>query len=171
MKERFRSEESPTAVALVSQIARMRLKPDEALHEYFIRAQELMTRLSDAGERISETIFMALVLNGLPEKFENFVVQESFNPSANFTVLRSRLTNFEESRKQRNGKEEQQNQHVAMPSRGKFEKSSSESKSFCYKNKEKAEESKQLSCYCSGKVGHIAKNCFFEKQSRMSKMW
>ena len=56
LKERFRSEASPTVVALVSQIGRMRLKPDEALQEYFIRAQELMTRLSDAGERISETI-------------------------------------------------------------------------------------------------------------------
>ena len=85
-------------------------------------------------------------------------MQESFNASANFTELRSRLTNFEESRKQRICEEEQQNQHVAMPSRGKFEKSSSKSKSFSYKNKEKAEESKQLNCYCCGKVGHIAKN-------------
>ena len=161
--------ESPTVVALVSQFARMRLKPDEALHEYFIRAQELMTRLSDAGERISETIFMALVLNGFPERFENFVVQETFNPSANFTELRSRLTNFEESRKQRNGEEEQQNQLVAMPSRGKFETSSSKSKNFTYKNKEKAEESKRLSCYCCGKVGHIAKNCFLRNKAECRK--
>ena len=72
LKERFRSEKSPTVVALVSQIARVQLKPDEALHVYFIRTQKLMTRLSDAGEPISVTIFMALVLNGLPEGFENF---------------------------------------------------------------------------------------------------
>ena len=79
LKERFRSEVSPTVVALVSQNTRMRLKPDEALHKYFIRAQELMTRMSNAGERISETIFMAFVLNGLPERFENFVVQDKFS--------------------------------------------------------------------------------------------
>ena len=115
LTERFRSEELPTVVALVSQIARMQLKPDEALHEYFIRAQELMRRLTDAGEHVSETTFMVLVLNGLPERFENSVVQGSFNPSAKFTELRSRLISFDYSRKQRNGEEEQENQHVAMP--------------------------------------------------------
>ena len=83
LNERFKSEESPTVVALVSQIATMQLKPDEALHEHFITAQELMTRLSDAGERISETIFM--VLNGRPERFENFLRRESFNQSTNLT--------------------------------------------------------------------------------------
>ena len=88
LKEKFRSEESPTVVTLVSQVARMQLKPEEALHECFIRAQELMTRLSDAGERISETIFVMLVLNGLPERIGNFVVHESFNPSTNYTELR-----------------------------------------------------------------------------------
>ena len=125
-----RSDESTTVVALVSQIPRMQLKPDEALHEYFIRAQELMTKLDDACERISGMIFMVLVLKGLPERFEKFKVQENFNPSANFTELRSRMTNFEDSCKQRNGEEEQQNQHVAMSSSGKFEKSSSNSRRF-----------------------------------------
>ena len=49
----------------------MQLKPDKALHECFNRAQELMKRLREAGERISETIFvfMALVLDGLQERF------------------------------------------------------------------------------------------------------
>ena len=43
-----------------------------------------MTRLSDAGERISDTLFNALVINGLPEQYEQFVVvQESFQPATN----------------------------------------------------------------------------------------
>ena len=46
------------------------LKPDDTLQEYFIRAQEVMTKLSDAGGCISKTIFMTLVLNGLPKRFE-----------------------------------------------------------------------------------------------------
>ncbi len=65
-----------------------------------------MSRLTEAGEKISETLFNALVVNGLPEKYEHFVVQESFNPAANFTELRTRLLNYDHGRIQRNQAEE-----------------------------------------------------------------
>ena len=61
---------------------------------------------------------MESILKGLPRRFESFVVQEDFNPSDNFPELRSRLTNIEDSHKQRIGEEEQQGQHVAMFWRG-----------------------------------------------------
>ena len=57
-----------------------------------------MSRLTEAGEKISETLFNALVVNGLPEKYEHFIVQESFNPAENFTELRTRQQNFDNSR-------------------------------------------------------------------------
>ena len=65
-----------------------------------------MSRLTEAGENISETLFNASVVNGLPEKYEHFIVQESFNPAANFTELRTRRQNFDDSRFQRNQAEE-----------------------------------------------------------------
>ena len=65
-----------------------------------------MSRLTEAGEKISETLFNALVVNGLPEKYEHFIVQESFNPAENFTELRTRLQNFDDTRLQRDQAEE-----------------------------------------------------------------
>ena len=65
-----------------------------------------MSRLTEAGEKISETLFNALVVNGLPGKYEHFIEQESFSPAANFTELRTRLPNFDDSRFQRNQVEE-----------------------------------------------------------------
>ena len=109
---------------------------------------------------------MTLVLSGLPGRFENFVVQESFNSAANFTELRSRLTNFEDSRKQRNAGDEQ-HQHVAVLSMGKFQ--NSKSKSFSIVNRNKAESSKKLSCYCCGKAGHVAKNGFLREKAECGK--
>ena len=73
-----------------------------------------MSRLSEAGEKISETLFNALIINGLPDKYEHFVVQESFNPASTFTELRTRLQNYEDSRIQRNQTED--NSSVAMHS-------------------------------------------------------
>ena len=56
----------------------------------------MLTRLQEAGEKVSETLFNALVLNGLPMRYESFVIQESFNPDK-AAELRIRLQNFHES--------------------------------------------------------------------------
>ena len=97
--DRFISSERPTVVSLVGQLAKLRLGSTEKLDDYFVRSQELMTRLCEAGERISDTLFNALVINGLPEQYEHFVVQESFQPATTFQELRTRLRNFEEARR------------------------------------------------------------------------
>ena len=67
-------------VTSVAQLARLQLEDSEDLDSFFIRGQELLTRLQEAGEAVSETLFNALVLNGLPMRYESFVIQESFNP-------------------------------------------------------------------------------------------
>ena len=97
LHERFQSVETPTVVILVAKLARLQLEDAEDLDSFFIRGQELLTRLQEAGEAVSETLFNALVLNGLPMRYESFVIQESFNPATNFTELRKTLQNFHES--------------------------------------------------------------------------
>ncbi len=88
--EIFQRRKANCIVSVVLQISRLQLDENEKLSEYFIKTQELMCRLTETGEKISETLFNALIVNGLPEKYEHFVVQESFNPAANFTELRTR---------------------------------------------------------------------------------
>ena len=101
LQQRYSNVEKPTVASLVRQLSRLQFGEEEKLHEYFIRSQELMSRLTEAGENMTETLFNALVINGLPERYEHFVVQESFNPASTFTELRTRLQNYEDSRKQR----------------------------------------------------------------------
>ena len=101
MQERFQSVETPTVVTLVAQLAQLQLEDAEDLDSYFIRGQELLTRLKKAGGEVSETLINSLVLNGLPMRYESFVIQESFKTATNFTELRKRLQNFQESTAQR----------------------------------------------------------------------
>jgi hypothetical protein len=103
-----------------------------------------MSRLSEAGEKISETLFNALIINGLPDKYEHFVVQESFNPASTFTELRTRLQNYEDSRIQRNQTED--NSSVAMHSSNRQ-----------VRNKSSTPQTKN--CYVCGNPGHFAKQC------------
>ena len=72
-----------------------------------------MTRLNEAGERISDTLFNALVINGLPKQYEHFVVQESFQPATTFQELRTRPRYFEDAKRMRQ-EEQQPGNHVAM---------------------------------------------------------
>ena len=72
LHERFQRVETPTVVTSVGQLARLQLVD---LDSFLIRGQELLTRLQEAGEAVSETRFNALVLNGLPMRYGSLVVQ------------------------------------------------------------------------------------------------
>ena len=61
----------------------------------------MSTKLERAGEQLSEPLLIAAVLNDLSQRFEHFVVQESFNPAVSFVELRTRLMNYDESRNYR----------------------------------------------------------------------
>ena len=143
LQQRYLNVEKPTVVSLVRQLSRLPLGEEEKLHEYFIRSQELlMSRLTETGENMTETLFNALVINGLPDRYEHFVVQESFNPASTFTELRTRLQNYEDSRKQR--KQPKVDSSLAMHT------GNSGSKKI---------PSQPIVCYVCGNPGHFAKQC------------
>ena len=98
-----------------------------------------MTRLSEAGEAITDSLFNALVINGLPDSYEHFVVQESFQPAKTFPVLRTRLRNYDDSRKARCG-ERTGHCHTAMQAVRKKKGVSSSG------------------CYVCGQKGHMARD-------------
>ena len=149
LQEKVQSVETPTVVNLVAQLARLQLKDADDLDSFFIRGQELLTRLQEAGELVSETLFNALVLNGLPMRYEGFVKQESFNPAANFTELRKRLQNFHESTAQRH---KGQSDSVALAGKRDFKKGP-----------------KKGNFFLCGIPGHFAVDCKRKKTTQCSK--
>ena len=112
LQQRSRSDEKTTVISLMRQLARLHFRMNKTFHQYIIRAQELVTHLHHAGEEPSETLFNARILNSLPQRYEHFLVQESFTSAKNFFELRKCLTNFEGSRRQRDDVEKIH--HVAM---------------------------------------------------------
>ena len=149
LQKRFQSVETPTVVTLVAQLARLQLEDSEDLDSFFIRGQELLTRLQDAGEAVSETLFNALVLNGMPMRYESFVIQESFNPATNFTELRKRLPNFHESTVQRH---KGQSGSVALAVKRDFKTGPGKG-----------------NCFVCGIPGHFAKDCRNKETAQCSK--
>ena len=64
LQQRFRSDDTPTVVSVMRQLARLQLKEDEDLFQYSTRAQELISRLEHAGETLSEMLFNAMLQTG-----------------------------------------------------------------------------------------------------------
>ena len=161
LQDRFRSNETVTVVSLMRQLSRLQLKEDEALHSYFIRAEELSTRLEQAGEHFPEPLLNVMVLNGLPELYEHFVVQESFNPAGSFVELRTRLTNYQESRLHRE-RGDDDNSYVSMISRHGKPKHKSSSKN----NRPSKLSNTSITCDCCGMRGHTKKQCSKRDQAQ-----
>ena len=155
LQQMFRSDETVTEVSVMRQLAHLQLHEDKAQQNYFICAQELYTRLEHAREHLSQPLLNAMVLNGLPEHYEHFVAQESFNPAVSFVELWTRLMSYEESRIQRQFVNDV-NSHVAMTSRKAKPKDKSSSK---YDAPPKSS-SGHLTCYCCGMKGHMKSECY-----------
>ena len=139
----------PTVVSLVGQLVKLRLGSEEDLDDYFVRSQELMTWLSEAGEAITDTLFNALVINGLLDSYESFVVQESFQPVKTFPELRTRLRNYDGSRQGRCG-ERTGHGHIATQAVRKKKGVASSG------------------CYMCGQNGHLASDCKSKSDSGQS---
>ena len=59
--------ETLTAVTLLAQLARMQVEDDEDLDSFFIRGQELLKRLQEAGEAVSEDHSQTIEDQGVEE--------------------------------------------------------------------------------------------------------
>ena len=149
LQKRLQSVETSTVVTLVAELVRLQLEESEILDSFFIRGQELLTRLQEAVEGVSETLFNALVLHGLPMRYEEFVIQENFNPATIFTELRKRMQNFNESTAKR---QKGQSGSVALVVKCDFKK-----------------RLKNENCVVCGIPGHFAKDCRRKETAQCSK--
>ena len=120
----------------------------EGILNFFIRAQELCSRLQQAGQHLSPTIFNQLILTGLSEQYEHFNVQESFNPSGDYTNLRKKLPSYSIVKEQRL---EKSASHVAVLR---------ESLSRVTRNNEsKKNNNRAIICHVCGLLCHLARVC------------
>ena len=139
----------------MKQLVCLQRKENEAVHNYFIRAQELSTRLEHVGEHISEPLLNAMVLNSMSECYKHFVVHESFNLSGSFVEIRTRLMNYEENRFHWEY-EDDVDSHVTMTSKT----SKTQHKSTGKNNALSKSSTGQLTCYCCGTKGHKKAECY-----------
>ncbi|KAK3892176.1 hypothetical protein Pcinc_003967 [Petrolisthes cinctipes] len=98
----------PRVISLYKKLSTLRLGGDEQLVDYIIRAEAVTAALKKAGEAVSDSMTMAMVLSGLPQAYDTFsTVVEQREKEMTFQEFKKALMNYEESGKLRSPREEE----------------------------------------------------------------
>jgi len=131
--QHFKSSERPRLHQLFFKMTNLKLLPNESIHDYLTRAEDLQLDLENADEQISDQMLCSFVLKGLPKEYENLCTLFKFSKNEKtFEDLKLDLINFANDRKS-NGQREIQGAYQSSP--------------------------RPTKCFKCGKLGHTRANC------------
>ena len=150
LREHYRGKTKPRIISLYTELTSLRMKDSESVTDYILRAESSATSLKSAGETISDSLLIAMVLKGLPEQFTAFstvVMQKDKEPK--FTEFKSLLRSYEESQRSRASHVEKSENILKVTSKEGHEDK--------YKSVDRP--ISQVTCYTCGRIGHRSYEC------------
>ena len=100
-------------IYLYTQLTTLKLKEEESVTDYLIRAETTSTALKSAGETISDSLVMAMIMKGLPDKYATFcAVITQKDRESTFLEFKTALKSFDESEKYRQSDETRENDRI-----------------------------------------------------------
>lgn len=102
LREHYLGSGKPRIIALYTELTTLVMKAEESVTDYLIRAETASTSLKSAGENISDSLLIAMILKGLPEDFKTFVaISTQKDTDQTFTEFKVALRNFQETERSR----------------------------------------------------------------------
>ena len=100
LREHYLSKRKPRIIALYTELTSLKKNDNESVTDYVIRAETAATSLKTAGETISDSLLIAMVLKGLPLEFKPFsTVVTQKDTDQKFCEFKVALRSFEETEK------------------------------------------------------------------------
>ena len=72
LREHYVGKGKPRVIALYTELASLKMSEDCGLTDYVLKAETAATSLKSAGEEISDSLLVAMVLKGLPTQYNTF---------------------------------------------------------------------------------------------------
>ena len=143
LREHYRSSSKPKIISLYTELTSLRKDRNETVTDYLMRAESYATALKLAGENISDSLLIAMVIKGLPENFKPLtVVITQSDKKYTFTEFKTALRSFEETE---NCSSHQENDSIM--------------KSLFRPSAQPQNTSSRITCYNCGKSGHKSFQC------------
>ena len=102
LRQHYASSGKPRIISLYTELTSLIKAANETVTDYIIRAETACAALNNAGEKVSDSLLIAMVLKGLPETFKPFVTVVTQNEKKqSFTDFKAGLRSFEETERSR----------------------------------------------------------------------
>ena len=169
LKSRFANDGTPRRMALLQQLTILVLKENEEMMDYLVRAESLTNSLKTAGEEISDSLLISVVLKGLPKAFDYFKTVHDFSKDkSTFADVKKSLKAFSDSIKVSSS----EGSPVSLLSSSHSKpKSNSRFNGTCFKCNKSGHKASScrvaVKCSYCGKPGRSESRCF--KKERESK--
>ena len=156
LRDHYIGASKPRIISLYTELTSLKMINTEGATEYMIRAETASASLKSAGETISDSLLIAMIIKGLPEDYKTFctVVTQRKEPMS-FSEFKIALRSCEETEKCQVLNKNKDDDSVMFIKQGQDEKKY------------------VLKCYDCKQVGHKASECRNKKnKSRYkSKRW
>ena len=98
----YTSPSTRRVISLYTELTSLVKRSDETVTDYVIRAETTAAALKKAGETVTDSLLIAMVLTGLPDSYQSFVavVTQSEKKQA-FMEFKTSLRSFEETERSR----------------------------------------------------------------------
>ena len=102
LRDHYLGKGKPRVVSLYTDLTSIQMNNGENVTSYMIRAERTVTQLKSAGETISDSLVIAMLMKGLPAEFNTFcAVNVQKEKEMTFTEFKVALKNFEDTERSR----------------------------------------------------------------------
>ena len=144
IRDHYMGTGKPRIISLYTELTSLKMGTDERVTDYANRAETAANSLKQAGETVSDSLLIAMLLKGLPSGFKTFsTVVTQRDTAMSFSEFKIALRNFEETEKANETHDSDDNvmnitsKSKPKPSGGNF----------------------NPTCFSCGRVGHKSTDC------------
>ena len=147
-KQHYAGNSKPRIISLYTQLTSLKKNSEESITDYILRAESAANALRNAGETVSDGLLVAMVVKGLPDDFQPFIVvtNQAEDIVQDFQKFKQALRNFQDTE---NARKLDKKPNV---------KSSSVMKTHDYRNNKQSKTS-IITCYNCGIIEHKSSEC------------
>ena len=149
--------------ALYTELTSLKMSEDCGLTDYVLNAETAATSMKSAGEEISDSLLVAMVLKGLPTQYNTFkTVVTQREREMSFTEFKVALRSFEETEKC------QQPSASVVADRVMTAQPTQRTRSNNSAGRAAPTNASVITCYACGKVGHTS---YDFRSGKNAKQW